>query len=300
MFSNNRRYITENETRDDYICLDLRLNSPHPIWIRAIEIMRNRIVGRYIDPMNTLVEKEPNKNGFAAMALCSLLIEVLMQFREGLPQGEHYQNRNMYSLFLQVQLSNSFDTHTANRFYKGIRCGILHSAQTTNNCCLTFGTDYTVRLQGNDVMMVDVQNTITRIEEYFDRYCDELMDASNVQLRTNFIRKMNDISKVLDGSEVMDNLWFALCEKEKREIQVKNRIFFIDTVTNYNITLREQMRGHTMTVRITKEEIEDALYYWPYEKAILMLKNGKYIIPLIQLCENVADELNSYQILRNA
>ena len=293
MFTNNRRYIAEDETRDDYICLGLRLSSTDAVWNRAIEIMQKRIRGRYIDPMSILVENDPNKNGFAAMALCCLLIEVLMQFREGIPQNEHYPNKTKYAQFLQTQLSDDFNSQTASRFYKGIRCGILHSAQTTNNCCLTFDADYTVRIQGNDVMMVDVQNTILEVKEYFDRYCDELEKPSNTQLRANFIRKMNDITKVLDGNELIDNLWFALCEKENQEFKIGRNIWIVDSVTDFNIKIhsRELIR----IIKVSKEEIESALYYWPNEKAIEMLKRGKYIIPLLQLCENVVDTITYTQ-----
>lgn len=70
MFTNNRRYIGENETRDDYIRLDLRMSSPILDWERAIEIVRGRIEGRYLDPIRTLIQADVNKNGFAAIAVC--------------------------------------------------------------------------------------------------------------------------------------------------------------------------------------------------------------------------------------
>ncbi len=179
MFTDNRRYIAENETRDDYISLGLRLSSPVHIWEKAIEIMCGRIEGRYLDPMGALIEADVNKNGFAAMALCCLLIETLLQFREGYPQTPDRQNKRCYSSFLQTQLGHVFNQEMANRFYTDIRCGVLHSAQTKNGSCLTFGTDYIARIQGNDIMMVDIQGMHHVLEQYFRRYCDELMDPTD-------------------------------------------------------------------------------------------------------------------------
>ena len=298
MFTNNRRYIAENETRDDYICLDLRLSSPAHIWERAIEIMRGRIEGRYLDPMGTLIQADVNKNGFAAMALCCLLIETLLQFREGYPQTPDRQNRRCYSNFLQTQLGHVFNQEMANRFYNDIRCGVLHSAQTKNGSCLTFNSDYTARIQGNDVMMVDVQGMHREIDNYFRRYCDELMDPINRDLRKNFINKMDDITKKWEGIEIIDNLWFAICEKENREIPRPNGTTFSFEVVSNGTALRLYIgpMGRRGGVRILKDEIKDALYYWPNETAIQMLDKGYYIISILNLCRDVADDIIQRQI----
>ena len=286
MFTNNRRYIAENETRDDYIALDLRLSSPDYKWSRAIEIMRNRIKGRYLDPMNVLIHDNVNKNGFAAMALCCLLIETLMQFREGLPMTPSGENLDYYKDFLKQQIGEVFNTQKASRFYKDIRCGILHSAQTKNGSCLTFDTNYVVQIQGNGVMMVNVQGMYDVIDGYFERYCTELVNTQNVTLRKNFINKMDDITKKWDGDRVIDNLWFAICEKENIRIERENRRPFSFQVVSDGKALK--INGG---FRITKEQIEDALYYWPNERAILMLDRGSFILPILQLCHNIADDI---------
>lgn len=293
MFTNNRRYIAENETRDDYICLDLRLSSQTHTWERAIEIMRGRIERRYLDPMGTLIQADVNKNGFAAMALCCLLIETLLQFREGYPQTPDRQNKRCYSNFLQTQLGHVFNQEMANRFYNDIRCGILHSAQTKNGSCLTFNSGYTARIQGNDVMMVDVQGMYSELEQYFRRYCNELMDTENIDLRKNFISKMDDITKKWEGIDIIDNLWFAICEKENREIVRPNRTPICFKVISNGTAIRvcnnrQLKRGG---IRISKEDIEDALYYWPNQRAMEMLDKGSYIYAILNLCRDVADDI---------
>lgn len=293
MFAYNRRFITENDTRDDYINLNLRLSSQTDGWKRAIDIMRGRIIGRYMDPIETLIRSDVNKNGFAAMALCCLLIETLLQFREGLPQTPGGENQQYYARFLKEQLGHVFNNQSAKRFYKDIRCGILHSAQTKNGSCLTFDTDYIVKIQGNGIMMVNIQGIHFELAQYFEHYCEELIDPSNVDIRTNFIKKMDDITKKRDGSNEIDNIWFAICAKEGIEIERLNGRTF---------TFRVVYDGENTFLRIgnniyiSKEDIDDALYYWPNERAIRMLDKSVYILPILQLCKNIADEFIRRQI----
>lgn len=290
MFRDDRRYITENDTRDDYINLDLRLNSPLYTWNSAIDIFCSRIEGRYLEPMDMLIGADVNKNGFAAMALCCLLIETFMQFREGFPQSQKYVNHQYYKKFLLEQLRNVFDNQTASRFYKDIRCGILHSAQTKYGSCLTFGKEYTVKIQSNDVMMVDIQNMYNCVLVYFNRYCDELRDLSNTELRCNFISKMDDITKKYAGNRIIDNLWYSIAEKEGRKIEFRNSQYDIHSVSNVNIVLTQSNRCHGV-IKISKDEIENALYYWPNERSIKYIDKGEFLFALLDMCKNVANEI---------
>ena len=290
MYTNDRRYISDVDTRDDYIELNLTVNSPADVWERAIRMLRNRIVGRFFDPMDALLQADVNKNGFAAMALGCLLVETLMQFREGYPQSKEYSMNKCYRTFLEQQMGPCFDEHTARRFFYDIRCGILHSGQTKNGSCLTFDTDYTAMMLGNNVLMVDVPNMYREMTRYFERYCNELMDVRNEELRSGFVCKMDDISRKLEGSNLMDNLWFAIHAKQGRFVQGSFTELVIRNVLNDRIELLSGRRN-ARQVNIMKEDIEDALYYWPNRSAIQMLDNGKPIYNLLYLCRDVADQV---------
>ena len=285
MFRENRRYISENETRDDYINLNLRPGSSAFYWDKAIEILRGRIKGRYLDPINTLVAQDANKNGFAAMALCCLLIETLLQFREGYPVTPR-GNKMHYSNFLQGQMGDVFNRNTAERFYTDIRCGILHSAQTKNGSCLTFDNDYTVNNIGNGVMMVDVKKMAQRLSVYFDHYCVELNDPYNTVLRLNFIAKMNDVTRVWEGSDDYNNLWFAICEKEGKSIIKEDGDIFTFRVVNRGESLLINER-----LRISRRNIEQAANFLPNKEAIKMVRNSSLILPILNLCSDVIDDL---------
>lgn len=290
MFRDNRRYIAEDATRDDYINLNLNLRSPTSDWDKAIIIFQGRLRGRYLDPMNALVKDDVNKNGFAVMALCCLLIETLMQFVEGLPSTPSGRNKRSYSDFMVHYLR--FNREESTRFYEDIRCGILHSAQTKNGSCLTFGTNDCLRIQGNGVLMVDVHNMYERVVDFFYGYCSALRIEGNVQERLNFIKKMDDITKKSEGSTLIDNLWYAICALEHTDLyEERNRRFFSVSYDNRESNLRIKNAVNSTLCRISKNEVEDALYYWPNTSAIRMLNKSRYIIPLLQACRDLSDEI---------
>lgn len=304
MFKDNRIFITEGDTRDDYIGLDLRLDSSHYQWKNAIEMMRRRIEGRYLDPMRALINADANKNGFAAMAICCLLIETLMQFREGFQKTPARMNKKYYTNFLINQLGNEFDRRMADCFYTDIRCGILHSAQTKNNTCLTFDTDYTVAEHVNGVLMVDVKGMEREIRDYFNRYCSELENPNNKDLRENFIRKMDDITNKWAGTSIADNIWFAICAEEKSVIRLQNGNYLMIEVVDHATALRIHVSynhpGFSATrnkERITKAEIEKALYYWPSETAIKMMDKGEYIFSVLFLYRKVVDDAIAREVV---
>ena len=288
MFTANQRYISEDDTRDDYIKLDLRLNSSRQAWDRAIEIFRNRLCGRYIDPMNELIHADINKNGFAAMAICCLLLDTLMQFREGYAQTPRGQCMRDYSKFLNDQFDSITDIKMAGRFYTDIRCGILHAAQTQNGSCLTFDTNYTIKTREDGALMVDIRRLCNEMYRYFDRYCNELKNNNKIDLRRKFIQKMDSITlKDRGGYAVIDNLWFALCENgfsgkngtrgligsSEREFQV---------ISENTVKIKGKM--------IKKEDLQFALYFWPNSKSIYTLENGRLLYSIFKQYSFFADE----------
>ncbi len=80
----------------------------------------------------------------------------------------------------------------------------MHSAQTKNDSCLTYDTDCVVKIQSNDILIVNVRKTRDELVRYFNRYRNELIDPDNEDLRTNFIKKMDDITKKWDGCAEID------------------------------------------------------------------------------------------------
>lgn len=105
-------------------------------WETAIQIFEDRIKGRFIDAIEILKNEDDNSKtrrfGFAIMSLICLLIETLAQFYKGVA-GSKEVGRRIYTDFLSQNsfvLRNFFDVNHAQKFYKTVRCGLLHHAET--------------------------------------------------------------------------------------------------------------------------------------------------------------------------
>ena len=180
--------------KDDYSKLNLNANSDDQVWDQAIEIIKDRIYGRYFNQID-LLSNDINANGFAIMALNCLLIETLLQFRDGKAETPAKNNKATYSNFLIEEFSSAFDTQPkAGRFYTDIRCGILHSAQTKNNSRLSDRKGFVVKFE-NDTLVVSVKGVSNVLKDYFKSYVKKLSDPKETTLRKNFVKKMKFVCR---------------------------------------------------------------------------------------------------------
>lgn len=171
-------------------------------WYSAIEVLDARIKGRYLDPVDKLIEYEepiePVKRrfGFTILAIDCLLIETLQAFIDG-ETNTRNKEKGMFVNFLTKR--PSFSKHfkekeLACRFYKDVRCGILHQAETRSGWLI-----WSVGL------LLDPKDTEIRInrtkfhealKDEFESYLTELKDTNNSNLRQNFRKKMNCVVEV--------------------------------------------------------------------------------------------------------
>ena len=86
-----------------------------------------RFEERYFDP----IEIEPRKkNGFTIMAVSCLMVETLESFRRGWPSSQGKSELAFCSFFSTWDDFADFRPVSGD-FYKHVRCGILHQAETT-------------------------------------------------------------------------------------------------------------------------------------------------------------------------
>ena len=241
MLVNNILCISERFTKYSYFELKLQLDSPPDKWKTAVEILQDRINGRYFIPITNLLRKQGDKHGFVAMSLICLLIDTFMQFENGFPQSSD-SNRRFYVEFMRDSLK--VKESLANRFYTDIRCGLLHSAETKNGSYLVLDSiengsvdeDAFVALidEGRGkVLVVSVRKMFNKLKSYFDGYWHKLLELDNVEytgLRANFIAKMDFITMKMDNVNKSFELWNAIGRNAGKRLIAKgdrsrNRFF---------------------------------------------------------------------------
>jgi hypothetical protein len=101
--------------------------------VRLATFVAERLRERYIDPVDALGPED--KNGFAVMALCCLLIETLESFYQGWARSPNSELA-FCSFFDRHRRFDDFRGYS-NDFYRNVRCGILHQGETTGGWTIT-------------------------------------------------------------------------------------------------------------------------------------------------------------------
>jgi hypothetical protein len=193
-------HIAPEIHRDEWLKLDLD-DAGSLDWNRAIEIFAKRIQNRYLEPVDLLIIADESRSpierkfGFSIMAIDCLLIETLQSFRDGLINTKK-KSKEMFKKYLSESegFRDHFNEIHAEKFYYDVRCGILHQAEIMGPSLLwsvgplkgekADGTPHINRTQFHELLKED-----------FNRYCNELKNPANSELRKNFRLKMDFIAR---------------------------------------------------------------------------------------------------------
>lgn len=96
---------------------------------QIIDFIYHRLHRRYIVPLLHIPDKY--KSGFLMMASASLMIETMQAFYAGTKETKPREGRNAFKAFFKRE-HDYFPGLAADEenFYRNIRCGILHQAET--------------------------------------------------------------------------------------------------------------------------------------------------------------------------
>lgn len=179
----------------------LQLDDPaSPDWARAIEIFSTRIGGRFIEPVDHLIEadeKRPARErrfGFAILAIDCLLVETLGAFVEGLEDTKD-RSEDTFCTFLsrRPHFGRHFTPALARQFYREFRCGILHQAEVGGSSRVWSVGDI-IRSEAG-ALTVNRTAFHDMLKEELSTYIRELGDPCAADLRAKFRRKMNFICR---------------------------------------------------------------------------------------------------------
>jgi hypothetical protein len=159
--------------------------------IEIIDFIFHRLNHRYLVPL--LHVPREYKSGFLMMASACLMIETMQSFYEGKKETKRGDNRSAFKRF--------FERHTdlfpgiaddADNFYRNIRCGILHQAETRGG--------YRILRQGPlfsaGARTINANAFLRALAKSLKRYADDLHESqSDSALWKNAQRKVRFISK---------------------------------------------------------------------------------------------------------
>lgn len=194
-------YIAPGISSDEYIALNLD-DPASPDWTRAVTIFCQRILTRYVEPADLLVENDSKRRpaerryGFSILALDCLLIETLQSFRDGLTDTIG-KSKKMFRRFLSGRKSfrEHFTEDEAVNFFYDFRCGILHQAEVMGPWLLwSVGSIKGKRSDGTPYL-INKAKMHECLKKEIECYCGELKDAANADLRKNFRKKMDYIAR---------------------------------------------------------------------------------------------------------
>lgn len=128
------------------------------------------------------------------MAMNCLLVDTFYQFENGLEKTK--DNKNCYVTFLQKYMCRIIScADMAERFYKDIRCGILHSAQTQNRSMLAFENGAAVEyINGHASIKVNIVKFSDELGGYFREYIERIRSGEE-KTQENFITKMHYVCR---------------------------------------------------------------------------------------------------------
>ena len=147
----------------------------------------DRFMERYILPLRAVAKGEDN--GFLVMAACCLLIEGLTAFREGWCSTDGLSERAFQLFFKHENGFAAFRGHER-KFWKGIRCGILHQGETALGWKLNFSRPHE-DLFVEDGPTVNCLKFLNEMEIAIERYRDELTKSPwKYEIWRNLRKKM--------------------------------------------------------------------------------------------------------------
>jgi hypothetical protein len=134
------------------------------------ELIRLRFEERYLEP----ILDNPKRHGFSMLAVCCLMVEALESFRNGWKDSGGKSEAAFCSFFQNHDEFKELQP-VAHDFYRAVRCGILHQAETTRGWRVDRKPGLTDEHGG--VRWVSASEFGKRLQSVLNRYCDDLTMA---------------------------------------------------------------------------------------------------------------------------
>jgi hypothetical protein len=157
---------------------------------RIAEKIRLRFTERYIRPAT-----DPrHKHGFTMMAISCLMIEAFESLRRGWTSTNGKSEAAFCYFFSTTDAFKELRGH-CEQFYKHVRCGILHQAETTGGWKIT-RDKAAVPFFDSDSQTINAESFLAKLSAVLGEFCDGLKAADwGSQGWKNVVKKMNALCK---------------------------------------------------------------------------------------------------------
>jgi hypothetical protein len=156
--------------------------------------VHDRLYGRFLHFADKSLEYD--YSGFVVLAIDRLLVEALQQFYDGVTDGSGESGKLIKKFLEGLRFQPYFNTNDARQaFYKDIRCGLLHQAETKKKWLIRWKQDAMLR-KVKDGYIIDVERFHTAMKDSLEDYLKLLCNPQSKTLRENLWTKMDDICDV--------------------------------------------------------------------------------------------------------
>jgi hypothetical protein len=114
----------------------------------------------------------PRRHGFAMLAIACLMVEALESFRQGWPSSDRKSEAAFCGFFQNHDQFRELRP-VAHEFYRAVRCGILHQAETTHGWRVRSKAGPLLE-QNGDVRWINASEFAERLKAVLNTYCEAL------------------------------------------------------------------------------------------------------------------------------
>lgn len=153
------------------------------------EFVYDRFYERYMVPILALDSDE--KHGFSIMANCCLMVEAIESFYRGWPNTNGKSASAFCDFFDRANEFSDIKGYSS-KFYKNVRCGILHQGETTGGWLIT--RKESSPLIDPDSLTINATKFLTALKAHLEGYQAELSKSDwDSEIWKNLRKKMDAI-----------------------------------------------------------------------------------------------------------
>jgi hypothetical protein len=202
-------YLSPSKTKADWVAVRKKLDTKAPpsLWREVVDsFFHDRVDSRYLQPIERIQKAGALQGeGFSILTIQCALIEFLESTMQGIAYrylrrgerlglNEYSKSGAIFRSFLTTRLpfSDAFTHAIAGDFYVGVRCGLLHEAQTKNGWNIHARAFPRSKLidAGNKIVFRD--NFQVALRDLIKTYENAVLH--NDVLRAAFIRKFDRLA----------------------------------------------------------------------------------------------------------